>query len=91
MLAGTMTMTTILLVDDSILLRAANAAILTRAGYTVLTAGDGEEALQVVRTRQTKHMIDDCNYWCWAAQAEGVSPATHWIERSARPGRTAPR
>jgi CheY-like chemotaxis protein len=59
MLAGTMTMTTILLVDDSILLRAANAAILTRAGYTVLTAGDGEEALQVVQQHHPDLVILD--------------------------------
>jgi CheY-like chemotaxis protein len=52
-------MTTILVVDDSILLRAANAAILKRAGYTVLTAGDGEEALQVVRQHRPDLVILD--------------------------------
>ena len=59
MLAGTKTLTTILLVDDSILLRAANAAILTRAGYTVLTAGDGEEALEVVQQHRPDLVILD--------------------------------
>jgi len=56
---GAMTMTTILLVDDSILLRAANAAILTRAGYTVLTAGEGEEALEVVQQHRPDLVILD--------------------------------
>ena len=59
MVDGAMTMTTILLVDDSILLRAANAAILTRAGYTVLTAGDGEEALEVVQQHRPDLVILD--------------------------------
>jgi CheY-like chemotaxis protein len=38
---------TILLIDDSKLLRRANERALTRAGYSVVTAGDGEEALRV--------------------------------------------
>jgi DNA-binding response OmpR family regulator len=44
------------MVEDSMLLRAANKSILTRAGYTVLTAGDGEEALHLVR----QHRPDPC-------------------------------
>jgi CheY-like chemotaxis protein len=46
---NTKTMPTVLLVDDSLLMRTANQQILKRAGYTVLTAGDGEEALNLVR------------------------------------------
>ena len=38
MLAETMTMTTILMVEDSMLLRAANMSVLARAGCTVLMA-----------------------------------------------------
>ncbi len=38
-------MLTILLIEDSKLVRIANARILTRAGYRVVVAGDGEEAL----------------------------------------------
>ena len=41
--------TTILLVEDSKIQRMANERILHKAGYMVLNAGDGEEALQVAR------------------------------------------
>ena len=37
--------TTLLLVEDSKLLRVANARVLTKAGYTVISAEDGEQAL----------------------------------------------
>lgn len=37
----------ILLVEDSKFLRVANERALTRAGYTVLSSSDGEEALRV--------------------------------------------
>ncbi len=40
-------MVKVLLVDDSKFLRMANEHALSRAGYMVLTAADGEEALQV--------------------------------------------
>jgi len=39
----------ILLVDDSKFLRLATERALARAGYSVTTAGDGEEALRVAR------------------------------------------
>jgi twitching motility two-component system response regulator PilH len=42
-------MKSILLVDDSRFMRMANAKALARAGYTVVTASDGEEALLVAR------------------------------------------
>lgn len=38
----------ILLVDDSKLQRTANMRILTKAGYNVAVAGDGEEALALI-------------------------------------------
>ena len=41
--------TTILLVEDSKIQRMANERILHKAGYMVLNAGDGEEALHVAR------------------------------------------
>jgi CheY-like chemotaxis protein len=41
--------TTILLVEDSKIQRLTNERILHKAGYTVLNAGDGEEALRVAR------------------------------------------
>ena len=40
---------TILLVEDSKMLRITNARALVRAGYQVVTAGDGEEALRVAQ------------------------------------------
>jgi CheY-like chemotaxis protein/anti-sigma regulatory factor (Ser/Thr protein kinase) len=39
----------ILVVEDEVSLRAATARILRRLGYTVLTAGDGDEALDIFR------------------------------------------
>jgi DNA-binding response OmpR family regulator len=41
--------TTILLVDDSRLLRLGNERALVRAGYRVISVGDGEEGLRVAR------------------------------------------
>ena len=41
----------ILLVDDSKFLRRANELALTKAGYGVLNAGDGEEGLRVAREK----------------------------------------
>jgi DNA-binding response OmpR family regulator len=40
---------TILLIDDSKLLRTANARALVRAGYQVISVGDGEEGLRSAR------------------------------------------
>lgn len=40
-------MKSILLVEDSRLLRLANVRTLVKAGYSVVTAGDGEEALRI--------------------------------------------
>ena len=40
-------MTTILLVEDSKFLRIATERLMTKAGYRVLSVGDGEEALRV--------------------------------------------
>jgi CheY-like chemotaxis protein len=44
-------MTKILLVDDSKFLRLATERALTRAGYKVSTASDGEHALEMVRQK----------------------------------------
>jgi CheY-like chemotaxis protein len=40
---------TLLLIEDSKLLRAASARLLTNAGFTVNIAGDGEEGLRLVQ------------------------------------------
>jgi DNA-binding NtrC family response regulator len=45
---------TILLVDDEALVLAVGEAMLTKLGYTVLTARDGDEALQTYRDRQNE-------------------------------------
>jgi two-component system NtrC family sensor kinase len=42
---------TILLVEDDEALRRAGTRVLTRYGYTVITAGDGREALDVIHSR----------------------------------------
>jgi CheY-like chemotaxis protein len=39
--------TTVLLIDDSRFLRKANELALSRSGYSVLAAGDGEEGLHI--------------------------------------------
>jgi CheY-like chemotaxis protein len=52
-------MKTILLVDDSKLLRMANARLLAKAGYEVLTAADGEEGLRIVQSRVPDVLVLD--------------------------------
>ena len=44
-------MKSILLVEDSRFLRLATEQTLIKAGYSVVTAGDGEEALRIAYTR----------------------------------------
>jgi signal transduction histidine kinase/CheY-like chemotaxis protein len=43
---------TIVIVEDEMLVRAVTARVLGRAGYTVIEAQDGEEALQMVRLHE---------------------------------------
>ena len=52
-------MTTILLIDDSRFQRTVNESTLKKAGYTVLTAVDGEEALRAVRSRHPDLILLD--------------------------------
>jgi two-component system, OmpR family, response regulator VicR len=49
----------ILVIDDSKLLRMANAKILAKAGYQVLTAGDGEEGLKIVQSHTPDLLVLD--------------------------------
>jgi CheY-like chemotaxis protein len=49
----------ILLVDDSKLLRTANARMLAKAGYEVLTAADGEEGLKIVQSQVPDLLVLD--------------------------------
>lgn len=52
---------TILVVDDSASLRQVVSMSLTGAGYEVLQAGDGTEALQVLDGRKVHLIISDVN------------------------------
>ena len=49
----------ILIVDDDKLLRAGLAAVLSRRGYEVLQAGDGEEAFSLAQTKNPDLVITD--------------------------------
>lgn len=51
----------ILIVDDSPSLRQVVKITLTGAGYDVLEAGDGLEALEVLRTHKANLVISDVN------------------------------
>ncbi len=50
---------TILLVEDSRFLRIASERALTRAGFTVITSGDGEEALRVAAEKSPDLVLLD--------------------------------
>ena len=50
---------TILIAEDSRFLRRATELILAKAGYTVLTAADGEEALQIAQSELPQLIILD--------------------------------
>lgn len=52
---------TILIVDDSVSLRQVVSMALTGAGYDVLQAGDGVEALKVLDGRKVHLIISDVN------------------------------
>jgi CheY-like chemotaxis protein len=49
----------VLLIEDSKFLRIANERILSRAGYTVICAGDGEEALRQTFLEQPNVVLLD--------------------------------
>ncbi len=51
--------TTILIVDDEQMMRDLLSKILGRDGYILLTAEDGEEALQIMESRQVDIVITD--------------------------------
>ncbi|HWZ45004.1 MAG TPA: response regulator [Candidatus Saccharimonadales bacterium] len=52
-------MQTVLLIEDSKLLRLANESTLRKAGYRVLSAADGEEALSVAHNGQPDVILLD--------------------------------
>ena len=49
----------ILLADDSLTTRTLERSILESAGFVVLTAGDGEEALELLSTRRVDAVVSD--------------------------------
>lgn len=52
---------TLLNVDDNVMLRYAKSRVLRQAGYEVLEAGTGEEALQLAASRQPSLIVLDVN------------------------------
>lgn len=50
---------TILVVDDESMMRGLLEKILTRDGYTLLNAEDGEQALEVLRSQKVDILISD--------------------------------
>ena len=52
-------MTTILLIEDSRFLRLANERLLSKAGYRVITAADGEDALHQLKHKQPDLILLD--------------------------------
>lgn len=51
--------TTVLVVDDEAMMRTLVEKILTREGYRVLLAGDGVEALEMLRTERVDIILSD--------------------------------
>lgn len=76
-------MTKILLVDDSKFLRLATERALARAGYDVLTAHDGEAALQLAREKRPDVILLDMLLPKMTGpdvlRALKKDPATKWI------------
>lgn len=64
---------TILIVDDSSSLRQVVNLSLTRAGYQVLEATDGEEALQKLDGRKINLIVSDVNM----PRMDGITFVTH--------------
>jgi DNA-binding NtrC family response regulator len=50
---------TILIVDDELMMRKLLEKILTREGYRILTAEDGEQALDIVKSDKVNIIISD--------------------------------
>jgi two-component system response regulator PilR (NtrC family) len=52
---------TILVVDDEVVMRSLLEKILSRDGYNIMTAEDGEEALRVIENNKVDIVISDVN------------------------------
>jgi DNA-binding NtrC family response regulator len=55
----TMPSATVMVVDDEAAVRTAIGAVLDLAGYTVVEASDGEQAIQQIRSRRVDAVISD--------------------------------
>lgn len=52
-------MTTILIIEDDVIMLAAMKSILTKSGYNVITAKDGKEAFEKIDTKEYDLVITD--------------------------------
>lgn len=72
-------MATLLYVDDEDALRRAFRSLLTRRGYTVLTASSSDEARSILAAHPTSHRIDAVLIDIWLAGESGFD-LFEWID-----------
>ena len=75
---------TVLYVEDEITVRSLTAHVLRRLGYTVLEAGSGEQAREVVQEQNGPRSI--CSSPTWCCRTAGGKELADWV--CARDGET---